>query len=451
MNRLSFVILLIQLAPLSFGQLVITNEDMPQKNDTLRFSEATLPADFDLQETGANLFWDLSELIATRQDVLEYKSITGINLFYAAQIGFDKFGIQRIDSIDFGLIELKDPADFYNLNEEAFSRCGLGITIDDQVIGTEFSDPDEVYDLPMTYGDSTQSSFHVSAELLDGGVYAQYGTRTKVVDGFGTIVTPLDTFDCLRVKTEIDQNDSLMITRFFLPITLNTKLVTYQWLAKDERLPILEVAGNIINDTFTVNSIRYKDRFRADIADPLLPNVDFEADNPAIIPGSTVKFYDQSSNLPFNWEWNIIPAQGYEFVSGSTPHSQNPEVLFSAPGWYDVSLTAVNLFGNSQEVKTNYIHVDETNNSQDAFPQHNSILINTISEKGIFKLTPFAELSNVHIYSLTGRLLPESVYHRELQQIDLSNHQEGLYILSATTQNGSANTWLKMYKTNKIH
>jgi PKD repeat protein len=73
-------------------------------------------------------------------------------------------------------------------------------------------------------------------------------------------------------------------------------------------------------------------------------------------PGNTVTFTDQSLNSPNSWAWTITPGT-FSFVGGTSSSSQNPQVQFSAPGSYTVTLVATNGFGNNTSTQTNYITI----------------------------------------------------------------------------------------------
>jgi PKD repeat protein len=73
-------------------------------------------------------------------------------------------------------------------------------------------------------------------------------------------------------------------------------------------------------------------------------------------PGTTVTFTDQSANSPTSWAWTITPGT-FSYVGGTTAASQNPQVQFSAPGSYSVTLVATNSFGSQSVTQSNYITV----------------------------------------------------------------------------------------------
>ena len=67
----------------------------------------------------------------------------------------------------------------------------------------------------------------------------------------------------------------------------------------------------------------------------------------------TVQFTDLSTNTPTEWDWTFI---------GGTPSSsknQNPVVVYTTPGVYDVTLEATNSVGFTTERKRGYIEVGD--------------------------------------------------------------------------------------------
>jgi PKD repeat protein len=89
------------------------------------------------------------------------------------------------------------------------------------------------------------------------------------------------------------------------------------------------------------------------------PVANFVANQTSVSQGSTVIFTDQSSNMPSTWLWNVSPSTGWTFTSGTTANSQNPQITFNSIGQYSITLTATNTNGNDQEIKLNYIKVNE--------------------------------------------------------------------------------------------
>lgn len=83
----------------------------------------------------------------------------------------------------------------------------------------------------------------------------------------------------------------------------------------------------------------------------------FIADKTSICLGDQIQFTDDSYNSANSWNWLITPSSGWSFVAGSSATSQNPQILFSAPGSYSIKLTASDGSISDDELKTNFIFV----------------------------------------------------------------------------------------------
>lgn len=88
-----------------------------------------------------------------------------------------------------------------------------------------------------------------------------------------------------------------------------------------------------------------------------LCKADFSADKVTICAGNQVQFTDESYNMVSGWSWQITPATGWSFATGSTANSANPAVIFDTPGMYSVQLTATDGTNSDIEAKAAYIRV----------------------------------------------------------------------------------------------
>ncbi|MEA3478315.1 MAG: PKD domain-containing protein, partial [Bacteroidota bacterium] len=82
------------------------------------------------------------------------------------------------------------------------------------------------------------------------------------------------------------------------------------------------------------------------------PAADFSADHTYLMNGDTSNFLDESIGDPTEWYW--------EFPGGepATSTAQNPEnIIYSETGQYDVTLVAINEYGNDTLVKEEFITV----------------------------------------------------------------------------------------------
>lgn len=162
----------------------------------------------------------------------------------------------------------------------------------------------------------------------------------------------------------------------------------------------------------------------------------FSSNYAEICENETVNFYDMSAGGVISWEW--------EFEGGdpSTSTLQNPEILYSVSGTYDVSLIVSDGVENHAITIEDYITVntctavDEKNIEEiSLFPNPNS---------GIFTL----EIRNVHSNTVNIKVLntlSRVVYLEEninvngeyVKNINLGNLDKGLYFLVIENCQGS--------------
>jgi PKD repeat protein len=71
--------------------------------------------------------------------------------------------------------------------------------------------------------------------------------------------------------------------------------------------------------------------------------------------GETVQLGDSSTGFPTSRQWTITP-NTFNYSAGSSATSQNPEVTFTAPGWYSVKLKVSNANGSDSLTITQAIH-----------------------------------------------------------------------------------------------
>ena len=91
--------------------------------------------------------------------------------------------------------------------------------------------------------------------------------------------------------------------------------------------------------------------------DVYLCKAQFATDRTTICLGDSIQLVDDSYNAVTDWNWEITPATGWTFASGSAASSQNPTINFSQPGLFTVKLTATDGSTSDDEIKNNYIRV----------------------------------------------------------------------------------------------
>lgn len=249
------------------SQISITSVNMPVSGDTCRFSNATLSSVGDYTTTGANYFWDFITLDSTGQGIRKFEAASTTPYFYFGPAGY---GEKIADSVGIPPFLFKNIYNFYKLTATKFYIDGLGITYSGFAIPNFNSDKDELYTLPLNYLDRDSTTFKFST-ISTGTIpaYSKQGYRITEADGWGSITTPYGTEQCLRVVTTQYSQDSikgtLAVGTFTYPLNLGFPNYqrSYQWLTLTEKIPYLEVSGNLSGTNFTPNQAKYRDVIRS--------------------------------------------------------------------------------------------------------------------------------------------------------------------------------------------
>jgi len=154
---------------------------------------------------------------------------------------------------------------------------------------------------------------------------------------------------------------------------------------------------------------------------PLAPDANFTASSNSVSLNETVYLTDISTDNPTSWNWTISPGT-YSFVNGTSATSQNPEVEFTATGFYDVSLTATNATGDDTELKSSFI------TASDAPTTYCSAY--STNPAGNIESFSFASVSNNNTgYTNVGGADPDDEYYQDFTSIMIEVNQGQTYSL----------------------
>jgi hypothetical protein len=238
--------------------ITITASSMPSSGDTIRYSNST-PNGLDYLSTGQNYFWDFSNLNFVNQDIFQYKAASQTPYaFYF--IGLNKYGLKVADSLGAATFKFYDVYNFYQKTTSVFKTEGTGFKFNGIPLAAYYSDDDELYQFPLNFNDRDSSTYAYSISLGPTLSYSQKGYRINEVDGWGYIKTPYDSLPCLRLVSTSFGEDSLNVNGF--PVNFPNVQRSYKWLSSTEKIPVLEISGQLQNNNFTPTQVRYRDTYR---------------------------------------------------------------------------------------------------------------------------------------------------------------------------------------------
>jgi hypothetical protein len=211
----------------SIAQISLQVNDFATAGDTVRLSQANTVA-IDLQNTGPNCTWDFSQLTAQSQKLVDYNPIGFGSLLILATYGpiastpYKATYFNPTDDLPLDQFSAFLPIELSNLSQytrrTATQINSIGYSIDVQGQGLPFkSDTIETrYELPLQFNNTYTSRGYTYIDLSPAAdiKFIQHRERNTTVDGWGTVITPLGTFDALRIRHEITESDSIYQTFF---------------------------------------------------------------------------------------------------------------------------------------------------------------------------------------------------------------------------------------------
>jgi hypothetical protein len=271
MKKLLLLSLLGSFALTSQSQITLTASNMPVSGDTCRYSTANTSNVPNYAATGANFSWNFT-LTPIGQEIRKFQASAQTPYFF--YFFFPKYGEKILDSLPIpnipgNPISIKNIYSFYKkvTTPSSFNSEGLGLTMSGIPIGATYSDEDELYKFPLTFGNRDSTTFKLStpSNSMIPFTYKKQGYRITEVDGWGNITTTYGSAACLRVMTTQYSMDTITISA--LPAGLNkfgfpNYMRSYQWLSAGEKIPYLEVSGNVVGGNFTPTQVKYRDRAR---------------------------------------------------------------------------------------------------------------------------------------------------------------------------------------------
>lgn len=258
------------------SQITVTSSDMPDVGDTFRLSVINGPDTFDLANTGAGWSWDYSFLQPDEQKVDTFVHPLNTDFQYYFNFNNCFFDPEHCASYAQPIlpppsfdasIQLEDVYYYYKETSSQFTQVGFGAKLNGISVSQQYNPVDVIYEFPLNFGNTSTSTSSFNYDFPNNDdYYGRTTTRNNTVDGWGTLITPFDTFQTLRVMAE------LLITDTFYSDTLGFGFsferptqYEYKWLAKNEGVPVLEINAQKAGNNVVINRVVYRDSVRMDM------------------------------------------------------------------------------------------------------------------------------------------------------------------------------------------
>jgi len=312
------------------AQIIINSNDFASNGEQTFCSRIDLLNNIDFSLSDSNYNWDFSNLLYTDQDSVINYAVSQTPFSY--QLYFNNVFLypdyladyaQKEAEIDaMSTFQITERYGYFKNNNTSLEKVGFGAKINGVPTSVKYDTIDQLYFFPLSYQDQDSSRAYYLVTVPSLGTYGQWIRRTVEVDGWGSVSTPYNTYDVLRIKTVLKQRDTVYVDQFQYGTTFDQPDVyIYEWLAKGIGFPVFKavVRGGNVMDAWYLDDLHVG--FDNDEIDDL-----YITPNP-VIDQLNINVSDQVKH--FNYR--ILNLSGFEIFQGKNDLQINTSFLSPAP------------------------------------------------------------------------------------------------------------------------
>ena len=229
------------------AQITIQNNDVQTGGNIYELSsQKNNIASIDPTPTDTNYYWDYSFLTndATIEDtfLVSSKVPLAYNLYF---FGFNT--AQNAADLNFGILSITKICNIYKNASTKYDFWGYGGQVSGVPAPFYCNPHDVIYNFPMHYNNHDSCDSKTTASVPGLFSYSQYRHRVNYVDGWGKLRTPKGIFNCLRLKSIVNDMDSFKVDTslthlpFALSFGIPAHSVEYKWLVNGQGDPMLQI------------------------------------------------------------------------------------------------------------------------------------------------------------------------------------------------------------------
>jgi hypothetical protein len=249
MKKILPFVFLFAISIVTKAQITVDHNDMPNTGDTIRLSITTDLTSIDYTQTGVDFTWDFSSLGMFSQRVDTFMSVLSTPITYIATFSnpFDQTHFATIAGTQPSYpsmpnISISEVYNFYKETSASYSQVGIGAKVNSIPLPIKYSTADVQLTFPLTYGEKDSCDFEFNVSIPSLGYYGEKKHRVNYVDGWGSMITPLDTFPVMLVRSEIDVHDTVFADTLGFGFATNHKETEYKWYADMMSIPVMKIS-----------------------------------------------------------------------------------------------------------------------------------------------------------------------------------------------------------------
>ncbi len=247
-----------------WAQIQIQAGDLPSAGGSYTVSQSRGRLQVDFLTAGPGHTWDFTQLPADTQFTLEWKGPWQVPqyVFSCGNASLQALLLKIADSLPSqGGISIRDMYAFLRKSSSKMTVEGVGISVNGAPLTQCYQDPDEIYVLPLSYGDRDSTTFWLRFSFpvpnMGTVTFAQRGYRIHRVDGYGQVSTPAGSYACLRLRRDVREKDTVYFNGF--PVQRrDTAYTELEWLGQGEGVPLLRVQGSFMGSNFIPAVVQFK-------------------------------------------------------------------------------------------------------------------------------------------------------------------------------------------------
>ena len=249
----------------SIAQISIVQSDLPNSGDSIRISYAS-GFIYNPDSAGAGFTWNYYNLVPTIQNMERFASPA--NTAYPFPFAFTASYGQAVYTPDsLGAVMPTDVYNFFKESSSQFRQVGRGMTMSGAPIPVAYNNADVIYRLPVAFGNIDSCDADYAFNIPNLIYYGETIHRVNMVDGWGDLITPYDTFSVVRLKSTLYITDTIHLDSAALGFTIpRPASYEYKWLAKGKKIPVLQVNATDIAGFPLVNTVWYQDSLHTNLS-----------------------------------------------------------------------------------------------------------------------------------------------------------------------------------------
>lgn len=343
MKSLYSFLFLITVSISLFAQPVINQNSFIAAGDVFNYTQLVEP-DSELIDVipngGESLTWDFGSLPAEGIELSDFyypldSTPDLFQLFFGNQtLAGQNFSTHALElaGLDFELplpLQIEQAYQFYRSDEEGYFITGNAAEVEGLPLISAYDTLDVVYSFPLSFGDRDTNSFYFFTDVSGIGAVGQSGSRSIDADAWGTLTLPGGSYNCLRVRTELDVTDTVYIgftetgTRIERPLQVN-----YTWISPE--------VGGVVAEAVFIEEALISFRYLANqstLSSATINDNDFK-----IFPNPAAQNFEISVPLSFFGSYKILDLTGREVNTGRLRDVALVDISGLSEGIYLVSV-----------------------------------------------------------------------------------------------------------------